>query len=229
MRNYSGAAGGGDVGNFWKSQEMKVMMRALDFTVEPDHDYRYRARIVVFNPNRGRDDVNSGVDTKAKELCGPWSQATNEVHMPADVAAYAMGTVPPSTKSDIKVKFQVIKFNPEDGVTVPRNFDAGTGEVIGEFRTADVPVSDGSGKKSKPIDFNAHLIVLDAVGGWQPMPDGIPGALERPVTSLLLRPDGSVLARNQADDLNNEIRKDIERNYAREIRDSNKKRNAKIQ
>ena len=41
---------------------------------------------------------------------------------------------------------------------------------------------------------------------------------------LLLRPDGSVLARSQTEDLNNEIRKDMERNYAREVKDSNKKR-----
>ena len=45
-------------GNFWKSEEKRVMIRALDFTAEPDHSYRYRVRIVVFNPNYNRDDVN---------------------------------------------------------------------------------------------------------------------------------------------------------------------------
>ena len=40
------------------------------------------------------------------------------------------------------------------------------------------------------------------------------GALERPALTLLLRRDGSVLARSQAEDLNNEVRKDIERNYS---------------
>ena len=54
--------------------------------------------------------------------------------MPADVAAYAMDVPPANPKSDIKVDFQVIKFDPEDGVTVPHKFAAQPGEVIGEVR-----------------------------------------------------------------------------------------------
>ena len=38
-------------GNYWKSEEKKVMIRALDFTAEKDTTYRYRVRVVVFNPN----------------------------------------------------------------------------------------------------------------------------------------------------------------------------------
>ncbi len=45
-------------GNFWKSEEKRVMIRALDFTAEPNNSYRYRVRIVVVNPNYNRDDVN---------------------------------------------------------------------------------------------------------------------------------------------------------------------------
>ena len=50
-------AHGGDVATFWRSQEKRVMIRALDFTTLPDTTYRYRVRIVVFNPNHNRDDV----------------------------------------------------------------------------------------------------------------------------------------------------------------------------
>ena len=148
-------------GNYWRSDEKRVMIRALDFTVQPDTTYRYRVRIVVFNPNNNREDVSPGVDTKAEELRGKWSDPTDEVQMPPDVMPYVKGTLPPSPASDVKVQFQVIRFNPADGVTVPRSFDAAPGEVIGEPRTADIPVSDGSGKKSKTIDFNSHQIVLD--------------------------------------------------------------------
>ena len=72
---YGMGAGATEDTNFWKSEEKKVMIRALDFTVEPDNDYRYRLRIVVFNPNHNHDDVNHGVDKKATELLGPWSEA----------------------------------------------------------------------------------------------------------------------------------------------------------
>ncbi len=98
--------------------------------------------------------------------------------MPPDVMPYATATSPPSPTSDMKVRFQVVRFHPADGVTVPRNFDAAPGEVIGEPRTSDIPVSDGTGKKSKVIDFNSRQIVLDVVsnkktGGYQHLPSGI--------------------------------------------------------
>ena len=113
-----GYAAGGDAGKFWKSEEKRVMIRALDFTPRPDNNYRYRVRIVVFNPNHNRDDVSPGVDTKATELFGPWSEPTDEVNMPADVSAFAMGTLP-AAKSDVKVNFQVVRFEEHSGVTDP--------------------------------------------------------------------------------------------------------------
>lgn len=222
------AAAGDDVGKFWKSEEKRVMIRALDFTPRPDNSYRYRVRIVVFNPNHNRDDVSPGVNTKATELFGPWSEPTDEVNMPADVSAFAMGTLP-AARSDVKVNFQVVRFEEQNGVTIPRKFAASPGEVIGEVSSADIPTSEGTGKRIKPVDFNTHQIVLDAAGGQQSLPSGFAGgALDRPVLTLLLRPDGSVLARCEAEDINNEVRKDMERNYAREIKDSTKKRESSM-
>ena len=46
--------------------------------------------------------------------------------------------------ADMKVKFQVIRFRPADGVTVTRNYSASPGEVIGEPGTAAIPSSDGT-------------------------------------------------------------------------------------
>jgi hypothetical protein len=226
---YPMGGGGGDTGNYWRSEEKRVMIRALDFTPQPDNNYRYRVRIVVFNPNHSHDDVAPGVDTKATELFGPWSEPTDEITMPADVSAYAMDSIPQGPKSDVKVWFQVVRFDLSDGLTIPRKFTAGPGEVIGEVSSADIPSSEGTGKKSKPVDFNTRQIVLDTSGGPQALPAGfLGGALERPALALLLRSDGSVLARSEPDDLNNEIRKDIDKNYAREIKDSNKKRESSM-
>ncbi len=228
MGGMGGMGAPGDTGNYWKSEEKRVMIRALDFTPQPDNNYRYRVRIVVFNPNHNRDDVAYGTDTKAAELFGPWSEPTDEVNMPADVAAYAMGTLP-SSKSDMKVNFQVIRFEEQSGVTIPHKFPASPGEIIGEVSSAEIPTSEGTGKKIKPVDFNTHQIVLDVVGGQQPLPAGFPGGmLDRPALTLLLRPDGSVMARTEAEDVSNEVRKDIDRNYSREIKESNKKRESSM-
>ncbi len=226
-----GMMGGGaseSVGDYWKSEEKRVMIRALDFTVEPDNTYRYRVRIVVANPNYKREDVSplALLTTKQKELKGPWSEETDPAAMPPDVMPYAMGTMAGGFDSDTKVRFQVVRFNLADGVTVPRYFEAPPGEIIGEPRSAEVPVSDGSGKKSKTIDFTTHQIVLDASGGeLQQLPGGMVGPpLERPVLTLLLRPDGSVAVHNEADDFANEVRKDIKANYDQEIKESSKER-----
>jgi hypothetical protein len=217
-------------GNYWKSDASKVMIRALDFTVEEDTTYRYRVRIVVHNPNYNHEDVAFGVNTKATELHGDWSPATDEVQMPADVSPYALATEPASPGSDVKVTFQVIRFHPDNGVTAPRTFQAGPGEVIGEPKTTEIPVADGSGKKTRTIDFNSRQIVLDVnvikkTGGSQPLPTGMIGApVERAALALLLRPDASVVVHNAADDLANDVRMDIFTNYNYEIAQSNKER-----
>jgi hypothetical protein len=210
----------------WTSEERKVMIRALDFTAEPDNTYRYRVRIVVANPNLNREDTAAGVDRKTKQLLGPWSKETDEVTMPPDVAPYAMGTLPASGNSGPKLRLQVVRFNPSDGVTVPHRFDSGVGELVGEPYNEEVPVSDGSGKKREPIDFSTRQIVLDLEGGGlQVLPTGMLGApITRPAFAALLRPDGSVAVHIQADDEVNEVRKDIEANYKHELAQSNKKR-----
>jgi hypothetical protein len=217
-------------GNYWKSDAPKVMIRALDFTVAEDTTYRYRVRIVVHNPNLNHEDTSAGVDTKATELHGPWSKVSDEVHMPSDVAPYAMETIPASAAADVKVTFQVIRFHPDTGVTVPRNFDAGPGEIIGEPRTVDIPASDGTGKKPKTIDFDSRQILLDVntlkkTGGFQTLPAAMIGApIERPALALLLRGDGSVVVHTEADDIANDVRKDIYANYTYELNQSTKKR-----
>jgi len=228
-----GMMGGGateTLADFWRSEEKKVMVRALDFTAQPDESYRYRVRIVVYNPNLGREsDTAPGVDTKSDELAGPWSEPTAEVHMPPDVTAYAMGSINPTAKSEMKVTFQVVKFNPDDGMILPRNFDAGPGEIIGDSRSTPVPTSDGTGQKSKLVDFNSHLLVVDVAGGTQALPSDFPGnVINQPAFALLLRPDGAVEVRDEAEDRPDEVRKDVETNYKRELKDSDKIRESSM-
>ncbi len=220
------AGGGGDLMNFPKSEEETLMVRGLDFTVEPDRTYRFRARIVVYNPNRDREDVSPGVDTKTIELFGPWSDPTDEVTMPADVTTYALKKSPDRRAE--KVTFQVTRWTPEDGVTVVRNWEAAPGEVVGDTASTPIPVIDGSDKKpqSRKVDYTSHLVVLDVTGGDQLMPPiGAQGnRFDVPATTLLVRPDGSVVLRDQAADATDPVRKDIEDNYNREKEESNRKR-----
>jgi len=207
-----------------------LMIRSLDFSVDPDQTYRFRLRLVVFNPNLGRQDVSAGVDTKTSVLYGPWSEPTNDVTMPADIATYAMHKTPgPGLKGE-QVQFQVTHWDPKDGFTVVKPFDAGPGDIIGDRTSVRIPSTDGTKDKSKPVDFDSHTLVLDTTGGSQPIPRevGVPGRLEEPVISLLFRPDGTVVLRNQVNDVQDDVRKTIDANYKRELAESGKKRESSL-
>jgi hypothetical protein len=226
-----GMAGAPEESNFQHTEAETVMLRSLDFTVEPDKSYRFHARVVVFNPNRDREDVSPDVDTQSVELHGPWSEPTNEVTMPADVTAYVVRKGLSATRRNDQVQFDVTRWDPRSGISVEKPFEAWPGEIVGEYRkSVDIPSSEGTGKKSAPIDFNSHEVVLDSSGGDQ-LPPPIPGATGRvsvPVNALLVRADGSVILRSQSFDVNDEVRKDIVDNYKRELEDSNKKRESSM-
>jgi hypothetical protein len=228
-----GMYGPGESINFEKTEADEVMIRALDFTAEPDTTYRFRVRIVVFNPNRGREDIAPGVDKDSVELFGPWSEPTEEVTMPSDVATYAINKEPVVPRKLDLVNFEVARWTPDDGVTVVKRFPAAPGEIIGEYRSADVPTNDNGVTKthSRRIDFNSHHVVLDVIGGDQPIPALGPGAsggrLAVPAVTLLVRPDGAVVVRNQASDLHDKVRKDMWDNYNRELKAAEDEKNKK--
>src|SRR5262249_10499752 len=175
-----------------------------------------------------REDVSPGVDTKAEDLKGPWSEPTAAVTMPADVTPYAMDKAPsgPGSRRSDQVQFQVARWDPVEGVTVLRNFNAGPGEVIGEMGAAQIPSSEGTGAKNKKIDFNSRQLVVDTDGGPKPIaPVGATGApLDAPAVSLLMRSDGAVVVRGEFNDRPDTVRKDMDENYKREVRESNKRR-----
>lgn len=230
MVGSGGAAPAGPVEetDFPKSELDEVMIRSIDFTVEPDTTYRYRVRIVVVNPNLNHTNVNPGVDTEKEELLGPWSEPTDDVTVPADVAVYAMSK-PPATRREDQVMFQIVRWSPENGYTITRNDEAGPGELVGQPASAQIPSSEGTGAKASTIDFNSRRVVLDTMGGPMPAPKpfGMTAPYEEPALALVLRPDGAVTLRSQPQDVPDPVRAEMERNYRRALQESGKKRSAR--
>jgi hypothetical protein len=223
------AAPGGPVDDttFAKSEADTVMIRAIDFTVQPGETYRYQVRIVVVNPNKYHVDVNPGVDTEKDELVGPWSdEPTDAVTMPADVSAYALNMVPKGRRDDPQVKFQLVRWIPEDGHTVTRTDDAGPGELIGEYATSQVPQGEGKKPVSQAVDFNSRQFVLDSIGGQLPAPKSLKSTapFDEPALALLLRPDGSVAVHSQASDISDPVRIEMDKTYKQELKDAGRRR-----
>lgn len=214
--------------NLPKTDAELIMARYVDFTVERETTYRYRLRLVTYNPNYKRDNVAPGTDTASKEINGPWTDPTGEVTVPADVAIFAMGNMPytgnPMDRPD-QVQFQVAAFNPTDGVTVIENFAAGPGEIVGAMKQARVPdySEDFVKPKGKQIDFFSAKLVVDTIGGTKPLPRlELPGSdrAEIPPVALLLRPDGRIVVRAAAEDRVDESRIEMKESFARAIEDA---------
>lgn len=55
-----------------------LMVRSLDFTVEPGQTYRYRARVVLFNPHHNQGNPPD----RNRLIFGPWSEVTDIVTVP---------------------------------------------------------------------------------------------------------------------------------------------------
>ena len=55
-----------------------LMVRYLDFTVEAGRTYRYRVRVVFFNPHLNQGNPRD----RSKLIFGPWSEVTNIVTIP---------------------------------------------------------------------------------------------------------------------------------------------------
>ena len=99
------------------------MIRAFDFTVEARHDVPLSRAHRCVQPEQGSRGRRTRVSIPRPTSCvALGATATDQVDMPPDVMPYAIGSLPPSPGSDMKVRFQVIRFHPADGVTVPRNF-----------------------------------------------------------------------------------------------------------
>jgi WD40 repeat protein len=68
----------------------RVLVRFIDFTVEPERTYQYRLKVVVKNPNYNRLDVQKQDLAKDAVLDScDWSDATRDIRVPADSAPSA--------------------------------------------------------------------------------------------------------------------------------------------
>lgn len=232
MGAYGKMFGGGGLGetdtNFTKSDSDKVMVRALDFTVEEDTGYRYRVRLVVKNPNLKRESVSPGVDRDSEELNGPWSEITAAVAVPPDVETYVKGTPPADLRQKRRdlIEFNVVRWNPANGLTLVEQFYQAPGDIIGAPDNVSVPVEVGDETRvqSKSIDFTSRRLLVDTASGTTPGDRlGLTlGGYSNPTVAVLLRPDGLIELRDEATDLVSGQMTEMMSIYRQTLEDANK-------
>lgn len=220
MGGMPGMGGPAEDLNFPKTDAPSIMVRTLDFTVEPDKAYRYRLRIVVKNPNLKWETIAPGVDATTEELPGPWSEATEPVRVPADVTSYAMRPAPGGRRDDA-VEFQVASWDPGTGVTVVKSFTYAPGQIIGEVSSAPIPKDGGEGRTTKNIDFVSRQLIIDTEGGKRSLTAvGANSSLDSPALALALRPDGTLILHDQSRDATDSEAKELRETYNRILKDA---------
>ncbi len=223
-------------GNYWKTDEKKVMIRAFDFTVAARHQLPLSRAHRGLQPqlqSRGRQPRAS---TPRRNSCAAtWSEPTDEVHMPPDVMPYAIGTDPLSPNSRHE--------GPVPGHPLPprrrRDRSHGTSRPDRAKSSASLapPRSPSPTARARRTARSTSTAIRSC---WISTPTRKPADISRcppdssaprsngPLSTLLLRPDGRVAVHNEADDVTNEVRRDIEANYKHEIKQSSKKRQNSI-
>ena len=228
MYNMSGSAGGAggtnaEAANYPKSDLPKLMVRSLDFTVDAEATYRYRARVVIANPNHDREDIAPGVDASKKEIEGDWSEPTDLVSVPPDVATYAINKTISGTggMGSDDVRFQVATWDPSDGQTLVKAFDVGPGMVIGDEAQVKVPDADGKKVTQAKKNFTSRQVVLDTEGGTRSLEQlGVPGpGFDVPALAVVLRPDGTMAIRSESRDKRDPSMNEMLNDYTKAIKD----------
>jgi hypothetical protein len=210
-----------------RSKVETVQLRFVDYTVEPEHTYQYRLKIVVRNPNYGRLDViNEDVRADEELSSDEWSEPTPLIHVPPDVEYYVLDRV----RIRDEAKLQVHVWPIELGDWQYWDFNSvKPGDPIGTRVRGEYPLvgwDDPPKIKKTDFDFTTNDLLLDVRGGDRPFTFEIDGSpitfTERlPTEIFIVDRLGDLAVRNDDFDKNNINRVEREK-YIKEVRDKAK-------
>jgi hypothetical protein len=200
-----------------------VQIRFVDYTVEPEHTYQYRLKVVVTNPNYSRLDVmNAEENAKDKRLSSDeWSEPTPLVYVPPDMEYYVLDRV----KLREEARLQVHSWMPDVGDWQYSDFPTKPGDPIGR-KVPDYPLvgwEDPPKIKKTELDFSTQDLLLDVTGGDKGFTFEVDGSefkfTERlPTEIFVIDRLGDLTVRNDDFDKNNVDRADREK-YIKDVRD----------
>ena len=193
-----------------------ALFRFFDYNVEPGKRYRYRARLVMRNPNykvKARYLVDPDL-AKAKYLQAAWSAPSEMVFVPLDSRSLAVSVKPPAKGYFRPVgRMLVVKFDMQRGREVHQEFSVHRGDML-NFVSRGTS-SERSGRRSRSDDevlqppreedddlgsvrYQTDSLVLDLRGGPRRLGRS---KLDAPGEFLLLEPGGVLVVHNELADL----------------------------
>jgi hypothetical protein len=159
-----GGYGGGGMGG---PKAEKIMVRYFDFEAEPGKLYRYRVRLLLYNPNH-KLELRYVVDedvTKSTFGYSPWSEPSPVIGLPGNSYLLARG-INSSRRGD-KALVTAVNFDPDTGVSTASEQELQRGEIA-NFRKKIVlvaPQNPGARAiEEVKIDFVTEQYLVDFRG-----------------------------------------------------------------
>jgi hypothetical protein len=183
------------------------LMRFFDYTVEPNHRYRYRFRLAVRNPNYRVDrkflkKPDAPSNNQEVRLAEKWSDPTDVVTIPSGYGVLA-GTVEPKSAEPI-ANLLLTGISPKDGIPAAAKAKVYRGSVANK-KEPKVKATDPRSNKTTVIeemDFKTNMVVLDIFGGKTV---SLSKRRDSPITApgevLLVDAHGNLIVHNDLDDL----------------------------
>jgi hypothetical protein len=208
-----------------KSNVEVVQVRFVDYTVEPEHTYQYRLKVVVRNPNYKHFDVINPELANDEQLSSDeWSEPTPLVYVPPDIEYYVLDRV----RTREEATLQVHNWLAELGDWQYSDFKIRPGDPIGsKVREYQMVGWENPPKiTKKEFDFSTQDLLLNVTGGDRPFVFDVDGAqvqfTERlPTEILVVDRLGDLAVRNDDFDKNNADRVDRVK-YINEIKEKAK-------
>ncbi len=184
-----------------------ILLRFIDLDVEPGHDYVYRVRLILHNPNYGinaRYLVNRD-SAKQRYRVTDWVELPEPVRVTATREVIA-GRVRPSPVRDRETVMVVIR-DPDNGARILSEMRVYRGHVLNTTvrEVYRKHPTHNSVELLRDYPIQTNILVLDFMGG-----ESVPGLGSRPVEVpsqvLVLHEDGRLEVRR-------ELNEDVDAHY----------------
>jgi hypothetical protein len=211
-----GMAGGGfgGRGGFDANGEPQAphwLLRFFDFSVEPGKKYRYRARLVMLDPNYtvGLEQLDSAVISrvraakKAKKsyILTEWSKPSRPVSIPLAGSVFVAGAKPPSDRANDEPRTTLLVesfgMNAGKAIQASKEKDFVRGGVANMTEDAEILVDQGRAiDPYEDFKFQTDITVADIRGG-----EKLTREASRPARVLLMGPAGQLFVQEETEDL----------------------------